>query len=75
MLKRIKDVDDASMEMAGGEGTARGTGGLRTKIEAAKTVTDAGIAMVIANGENPDIIYDIAAGRGVGTYFIPKEKK
>ncbi len=74
MLKRIKKVDETIMEMAGGEGSQRGTGGMRTKIEAAKTVTEAGIAMVIANGENPDIIYDIAAGRGVGTFFVPQSK-
>ena len=72
MIKRVKDIDDEIFAMAGGEGTVRGTGGMRAKIEAAKTVTEAGIAMVIANGENPEVLYEIAQGKGIGTFFAPR---
>ncbi len=72
MIKRVKNIDEEIFAMAGGEGTVRGTGGMRAKIEAAKTVTEAGIAMVIANGENPEVLYEIAQGKGIGTFFAPR---
>ncbi len=71
LLKRVKKIDDSIYSMAGGEGTSRGTGGMKTKIDSAKMVTEAGIAMVIANGANPDIIYDIVEGKSAGTFFYP----
>ena len=70
--KLISQVDtiDASIEaLAGGAGTSRGTGGMITKIHAAQAANDAGIDMIIANGADPDILYDIADGKSVGTLF------
>lgn len=55
--------------MAGGAGTWRGTGGMATKLNAAKIALDAGIEMVIANGSNIDALYDIVNGADVGTRF------
>ena len=49
-----------------------GTGGMMTKIKAAKMTTEKGIDMVIANGDNPSVIYDIVEGKDVGTRFIAK---
>lgn len=54
---------------AGGAGTARGTGGMAAKLEAAKMCTANGIPMIIANGGNPDILYDIVEGTYRGTLF------
>ncbi len=49
-----------------------GTGGMITKLKAAKIATEKGIDMVIANGENAEILYDIVEGKDVGTRFSGK---
>lgn len=54
---------------------ALGTGGMLSKINAAKKVTAAGIPMVIANGGKPDVLKKLFSGKDVGTFFIPKKKK
>ena len=59
--------------MAQGVGSKLGTGGMATKLQAAKIATDAGIPMVIANGENPQIIYDILNNDYRGTLFYKEE--
>jgi glutamate 5-kinase len=56
-------------QMAGGAGTAGGTGGMVTKIQAARICSDAGIPMVLANGFAPGILRSILAGEPVGTLF------
>lgn len=56
-------------EKAGGAGTARGTGGMAAKLKAARMCTDNGIPMIIANGGNPNILYDIIEGTFKGTLF------
>ena len=72
--KLVHVVDDiAKVEgLAGGVGTWRGTGGMVTKIQAAKIATEAGCDMVISNGSKPDLIYEIVAGKEVGTRFRSK---
>ena len=50
--------------------TALGTGGMATKLHAAQIATAAGCEMVIANGQAPELLYDIAAGKPVGTRFL-----
>ena len=62
--------------MTGGAVTNLGTGGMQTKLHAAKISTEQGIEMVIANGQKPEILYDIIAGKPVGTRFkAQKEHK
>ena len=56
--------------LAGGKGSALGTGGMATKLRAAKIATDAGVDMVIANGARPAELYDIVDGAAVGTRFL-----
>lgn len=51
------------------------TGGMATKIQAAKRCVDAGIAMIITNGKNPNAIKEISSGSFRGTVFLPAEKK
>ncbi len=57
---------------AGGSGTSLGTGGMCTKLQAAKLCMDNGLDMVIAKGENPAVLYEITEGKGAGTRFIGK---
>ncbi len=69
LISEIDEVTDDLFEIAGSAGTNRGTGGMTTKLIAAKRATEAGINMVIANGQDPSIIYDILAGKQTGTLF------
>ena len=59
--------------LAGGAGSSLGTGGMATKLRAAKMVTAAGCDMIIANGEHPECLYDIVDGKAVGTRFLGKK--
>ncbi|MBU0986474.1 MAG: glutamate 5-kinase [Proteobacteria bacterium] len=54
---------------------ALGTGGMLSKIKAAKKVTSAGIPMLIVSGKKPDILVDLFSGKKHGTFFVPKTKK
>jgi glutamate 5-kinase len=54
---------------------ALGTGGMLSKINAARKVTAAGVPMIIARGDKPDILVRVLAGERHGTYFVPREKK
>lgn len=71
----VNQIDTALEEMAKGAGTDLGTGGMATKIEAAKIATEAGADMVIANGDNIYAINDIMAGKKVGTLFLSKNRR
>ena len=75
LIPVVDKIDEALEAIAGGAGTARGTGGMRAKLDAAKICYDAGVPMVIANGANPDILYDICAGKQIGTLFRAPDKK
>ncbi len=71
--KRIPVVEAVTKEieaLAGDTGSGVGTGGMVTKIEAAKIATAAGTNMVIANGKDPAVLYDILEGKEVGTRFV-----
>ena len=57
------------LELAGGSGTWRGTGGMATKLNAARIAMEAGVTMVITNGERMEELYGIVAGEPVGTRF------
>jgi len=58
--------------MVGGAGSKLGTGGMLTKLAAAKIATEAGVTMVIANGNDPAVLYDVVEGKPVGTKFVAK---
>ena len=55
-------------------GSSLGSGGMATKLRAARIVMEAGIDMVITNGEHPDLLYDLFEGKPVGTRFIGKQE-
>lgn len=56
--------------LAGCAGSTLGTGGMTTKLRAARLTEDAGIEMVIANGVDPSVLYRILEGEPVGTRFL-----
>ena len=63
------------MAGAGGAGSGFGTGGMQSKLEAAKVLSAEGIDMVITNGQNPECLYEVLAGHPVGTRFAFSKKK
>lgn len=69
----VSKIDEELERMGKGAGSELGTGGMATKIEAAKVATSAGTDMVIANGNNIYTINDIMAGKKVGTLFLSKD--
>ena len=71
-IARIEEVDDAVYEMAGGAGSRRGTGGMRTKLQAATLAMGQGTDVTITNGKNPAALYDILQGKEIGTLFAGK---
>ena len=70
LLREVRGVTPEIVALAGGKGSALGTGGMATKLSAAKLANDAGIDMIIANGADPDLLYAITDGEPVGTRFI-----
>ena len=73
LIPVIKEVDDSIMALAGHAGSSLGTGGMITKLQAAKICLTAGCTMIITNGADPDNLYWIMDGEPVGTAFIPEE--
>ncbi len=70
LIHRVEKIDGAIEALAGGSGSNRGTGGMVTKLEAAKYVTERGIDMYVTIGDKPELIYDILDGKEIGTHFV-----
>lgn len=70
LIPKVYKIDEKTEALSGGAGTALGTGGMITKIRAAKIATANGCDMVIANGKSPALLYDIIEGKEVGTRFF-----
>ena len=73
LISVVEEITPEIEKMTGGAGSKLGTGGMTTKIKAAVTANAAGIDMVIANGKNPKLLYDILDGKSVGTKFLAKK--
>ena len=69
LIHTVHKVDDTIKSLAGVSSTKQGTGGMVTKLRAAEICLGCGCEMVIANGKNPDLLYDILDGKQVGTTF------
>lgn len=74
LIKEVRYITEDVENYAEGAGSNLGTGGMETKIQAAKTVTHKGTDMVLASGENPGILIDILNGEEIGTLFIGNKK-
>ena len=73
LIPVVEEITPEILSVAGGSGTALGSGGMATKLKAAMIAADAGIDMVITNGENPENLYDLMDGKPVGTRFMGKK--
>ena len=73
LIREIDTLSDDIIALAGGKGSENGTGGMVTKLQAAKICMDDGRDMIITNGANPAILYDIIEGKAVGSRFIGKK--
>ena len=69
LIPHVYELTDEVMALGGDAGSSLGTGGMFTKLKAAKIVLEGGCDMVIANGSKPLCLYDIADGADVGTRF------
>ena len=70
VIREVRKIDARIEQMAGGAGSALGSGGMATKINAAKIATEAGVDMVIMNGRDPEQLYALFDGEPVGTHFM-----
>lgn len=75
LIELVGDITEDIKNMAGGEGSKFGTGGMITKIVAAEMATKIGTHLVIANGEKPENITRIVERENIGTLFVKKNKK
>lgn len=76
LIETVPVIDARILSLAGDKGSELATGGMVTKLHAAQIATAAGCEMVIANGEKPEVLYDIVDGKRVGTRFlIPKSEE
>ena len=74
LIGEIRELTPSLFASAGGSTNEFGTGGMSTKLEAARICMEAGCDMVIANGSNPRLLYDIAEGKSVGSRFYGKQE-
>lgn len=68
-IEYVSKIDEKLLEMGKDAGSSVGTGGMKTKISAARIATDSGANMIIANGEDVYVLYDIIEGKNIGTLF------
>ena len=71
LIPVVHHIDDHLRGIAGGAGTANGTGGMATKLHAAELCMERGIPMFVINGANPELLYQLTEGRLAGTLFLP----
>ena len=69
LVPLVTKIDENLMATAGGAGSNRGTGGMQTKLTAARRAGSEGIDMAILNGSRPHLLYDLLEGKEVGTRF------
>ncbi len=73
LIDKVEEIDDRIMNIAGGSDSKFGTGGMYTKILAAKIAVEKGVDMIVANSDKKDVLYKILAGEKVGTHFIARK--
>lgn len=70
-IRRVEGITPEIEALAGGAGSSRGTGGMATKIKAAKLCGDLGIPCAVIAGDDMENLYRLMAGEEVGTLFLP----
>lgn len=72
LISVVSEIGDDILALGGDVGSGLGTGGMRTKLHAAEICTENNCDMIIANGKDPNVLYDIVEGKAVGTRFIKR---
>ncbi|MFO7982631.1 MAG: glutamate 5-kinase [Desulfuromonadales bacterium] len=75
LIPRVEAVDDAIEKMADGSGSRLGTGGMLTKVRAARRAAEFGVGTILVNGRTPRILQRIFSGEEVGTFFSPHRQR
>lgn len=75
LIEVVSDITPEIEELAGGAGSCFSSGGMYTKVQAAKAATYGGVAVVVANGRRPNVLEEIIEGEGVGTLFSPSRRR
>lgn len=73
LISEVHELTDEIMALGEGAGSALGTGGMITKLNAAKIATEAGCDMIITNGTTPELLYNIIDKKPFGTRFFAKK--
>lgn len=73
-IPTVYEITDEITRNAGGKGSSLATGGMKTKLEAAKIASNAGCRLVLADGRAKGVISRIINGSQIGTVFLPKRK-
>ena len=72
LIPVVSEITDDILALADTKGSARGTGGMVTKLHAAQIATEEGIDTVVMNGSEPEDLYRLFDGRQIGTHFLAK---
>jgi glutamate 5-kinase len=75
LIPQVEAIDSEIERLAADTPSSLGTGGMITKIEAARLATSSGVTVIIADGREPDIILRLANGEAIGTRFLPTTSK
>ena len=75
LISQVERIDSEIECLAADTSSKLGTGGMITKVEAAKLATSCGVTVVIADGREPDVILRLARGEALGTCFLPASSK
>ena len=75
LISKVEKIDSEIERLAADTFSTLGTGGMITKIEAAKAATSSGVTVVIADGREPEVILKLAKGEALGTRFLPTSSK
>ena len=74
-IPRVEQLTPEILALGGGKGSGLGTGGMATKLTAAQKAMEAGLDMIICNGEDPAVLYRIMENEPVGTYFVGRREQ
>ncbi len=75
LISEVSEITGEIEAMAGQSATLVGTGGMATKLQAARTATQSGVATLIVNGRRPGVLEKAFAGEALGTFFFPQERR
>jgi glutamate 5-kinase len=73
-IDTVFEITEQILKSAGGKGSKFSSGGMKTKVEAAKIASNAGCKVILANGKAENVLERIIAGETIGTLFLPKRK-